>query len=93
MFDFETFIKNAYAQQERVKTTPLSETEIKTLLNVVDLETILRYQKMSPQFIKDNILPMLEKENEADPTRTITLEKIIKWQKFESISLLIDNEK
>lgn len=87
---FETFITNTLAQQETVKNTVLSEDEIKNLLNIVDLTIILKYQRMSIQFIKDNILPLLEQENKIDPSRPITLEHIVLWQKLDSISLLLD---
>jgi hypothetical protein len=87
---FETFVTKVFTQQERVKNEQLSENDIKTLLNIVDLKTILKHQKMSLQFIKENILPLLDKENKSDPTRSVTLDKIVKWQQLDSISLLID---
>lgn len=78
------FIANVFEQSQKVKNTILSEKEIQDLLHIVDLRTILRHQKMSPQFIRENILPLVDNENKSDPSRPITIDDIKEWQNLDT---------
>ena len=80
--EIETKIQNCLLKQiqlnERVKTSQLSEEELLKILHVADLETIVRYQKLSDQSINRLIIPLLcDKDNQH-----ISLKSIYRWQQY-----------
>jgi len=86
---FEEYVQYIYQQEKRVKTNQLPDNELAKLVNVVDLKVILTHQKLSLQFIKQHILPLIDKENKLDPTRSITLDKIKEWQNIKDLNCLL----
>lgn len=72
---FDNIIKQQHILNSYVKTNKMSENEIIKILDVVDLEMLLKHQKMSCEFIKSNILDRINDDN-----KNITKEKICFWQ-------------
>lgn len=77
---FTKYVKYVFEQEQRIKESQLSEDELVKLINVVDLEIILKHQNLSLPFIEKYIVPLIAKENQLNATQRITPEKIIKWQ-------------
>jgi hypothetical protein len=80
---FDDIIRKIFSQEQRVKSNQLSEAELRELVHIVDLRTILKYQKLSIQFINDIIIPLIREENKSDPTRQITIDDVKLWQNLD----------
>lgn len=78
---FQKYIQTTFELEKKVKNNQLSEHELILLLDVVDVEIILKYQKLSQDFINQYIFPIILRENKSDPTRIITSNDIERWQK------------
>ena len=58
----------------------LDEDTILSILQDCDIETLLKHQKMSPQFVKIHIIPIVNRDSED--RNMITVEDIKAWQEY-----------
>ena len=59
----------------------LTESQIRKIIDIVDINKLVKYNKLSPEFIENNIRPMIENDFDDDPDG-LTMHDIYKIQKF-----------
>jgi hypothetical protein len=60
----------------------LTETQIKKIIDIVDIKKLVNNNKLSPQFIENILRPMIENDFNSDSSDDLTLHDIYKIQKY-----------
>lgn len=75
-------INRIYKINDIIKTEQLNEEKILSFLHDCDIEILLRNQKMSPEFVKINIIPILNRDTRSHSP--ISINDVNRWQNYSS---------
>lgn len=65
-----------------IQKSILTETQIKKIIDIVDIKKLVLYNKLSPEFIENILRPMIENDFNSDSSNNLTMHDIYKIQKY-----------
>jgi len=60
----------------------LTESQIKKIIDIVDINKLVKYNKLSPEFIENNIRPIVENNFDSDDLDDLTMTDIYRIQQY-----------
>jgi hypothetical protein len=60
----------------------LTESQIKKIIDIVDINKVVKHNKLSPQFIENVIRPMIENDFDSDSSDDLTMHDVYKIQEY-----------
>jgi hypothetical protein len=69
-----------FTADQLIQSGTLTEYQIKKILPLVDLKKVIKHNKLSDNFIRNNIEPLIEFEDSDD--ESITISDVYKIQKY-----------
>ena len=74
-----------FTADQLIQTGKLTESQIKTILPLVELKKVVKYNKLSINFIKNNIEPLIDEnkdDEDDDDDNSLTINDIYRIQKY-----------
>jgi hypothetical protein len=71
-----------FTADQLIQSGKLTETQIKKILPLVELKKVINHNKLSDNFIRNNIEPLIEMQDSDDEEDHITLTDVYKIQKY-----------
>ena len=65
-----------------IQKSVLTETQIKKIIDIVDIKKLVLHNKLSPEFIENILRPMVENNFNSDSSDDLTINDIYKIQKY-----------
>lgn len=65
----------------------LTETQIKKIIDIVDIKKLVLHNKLSPQFIENTLRPMVENDFDSTDSDDLTMHDIYKIQEYNKKNL------
>jgi hypothetical protein len=60
----------------------LTESQIKKIIDIVDIKKLVSHNKLSPEFIENILRPIIENDFNSDSSDDLTMHDIHKIQKY-----------
>ena len=70
-----------FTADQLIQSGKLTESQIKKILPLVELKKIVKYNKLSDNFIRNSIEPLIEMED-SDDDDALTISDVYKIQKY-----------
>lgn len=70
-----------FTADQLIQSGKLTESQIKKILPLVELKKVVTYNKLSDNFIRNNIEPQIEMED-SDDEDSLTLNDVYRIQKY-----------
>ena len=65
-----------------IQKAVLTETQIKKIIDIVDIKKLVNHNKLSPQFIENILRPIVENNFDSDSSDDLTMNDILKIQNY-----------
>ena len=60
----------------------LTETQIKKIIDIIDIKKLVNHNKLSPEFIENNLRPIIENDFNSNDSDDLTMNDIYKIQEY-----------
>jgi hypothetical protein len=71
-----------FTADQLIQTGKLTESQIKIILPLVELKKVVKYNKLSINFIKNNIEPLIDENKDDEDNDSLTINDIYRIQRY-----------